>query len=243
MNKPDNISVPDWKLLKEKYSDRKLKSYIDKNYPHQYLIGNVDFYNINIIVNKNVLIPRWETEELVNKVVKKINKTKFKPQKGIDICTGSGCIGISLAKELSVSFDAIDCSGKALRVAKKNAKKNNAELSFIKLNILKKKLSGKYDLVVSNPPYVSYEEEVGDETKYEPKISLFANDNGLEFYKRIISTIKDNLREKYFLAFEIGASQKKNLEKIAKKYFKGSNIYFEKDLNGYDRYLFINNIE
>ncbi len=243
MNKPDYISSPDWKLLTSKYSDKVLEKYLNKNYPYQYLIGNVDFYNSNIIVNKNVLIPRWETEELVNIVIKKVEEMNFKPEKGLDICTGSGCIAISISKELNIKFDAIDISRKALKVAKQNIINNKVRVSLHKINILKEKIKEKYDLIICNPPYVSYDEEVGKETKYEPQKALYANNNGLEFYEKILSNISDNLLDKYLIAFEIGASQREALNKIASKYFNEVEISFLKDLNSRDRYLFITNIE
>ena len=243
MNKPDFISVADWNLLTSNFSEKKIDKCLKRNYPYQYLIGNVDFYNSNIIVNKNVLIPRWETEDLVNRVVTKLIFLDYKPKKGLDICTGSGCIAISLAKQLKISFDAIDVSKKALNVAKKNIKRNSVNISLYKLNVLKHDIKGKYDLVISNPPYVSYNEPVGEETKYEPNIALYAENDGLMFYERILSNIKSNLLDKYFLAFEIGASQKSKLEKIVKKYFPNEAINFEKDFNDKYRYLFITNIE
>ena len=243
MNKPDYISTPDWNILNNKYSEKNLKKYIDKDYPYQYLIGNVDFYNSNIIVNKNVLIPRWETEELVNRIVLKLKDYNYKPTKGLDICTGSGCIATCLAKELNIPFDAIDISSKALKVAKTNIVNNKVNVSLLKKDVLKSNLDGKYDLIVCNPPYVSYDEEVGKETKYEPQNALFANNKGLEFYEVLLKSLSNNLLDKYFIAFEIGASQKKDILELSNKYFKDSNIFIEKDLNNKDRYLFITNIE
>ena len=241
MNKPDYISTPDWNILINKYSEKELKQYIDKDYPYQYLIGDVQFYNSKIIVNKNVLIPRWETEELVNRVIKKL--ANFNPKKGLDICTGSGCIAISLSNALNIPFNAIDISRKAWKVAKKNVVFNHANVKLIQKDILKKTINDKYDLIICNPPYVSYEEEVGKETKYEPQNALFADNRGLLFYQVLLKQLNNNVLEKYFIAFEIGASQKKDVINIAKRYFSNSKITVEKDLNNKDRYLFITNIE
>lgn len=240
MNKPDYISKPDWDLLLKKYSIKKINKYLKKNYPYQYLLKDVFFYNSLIKVNKNVLIPRWETEQLVDKIVKRLN---FKINKGLDLCTGSGCIAISLSKELSVYFDAIDISKKALKVAKKNIKMNNATVNLIRKDLLKDNVEGKYDLIVCNPPYISYNEEVGIETKYEPQNALFADHNGLIFYETILKNIRNNLNSKYLIAMEIGASQKKDVINIAKQYFKKANIVIEKDNNNRDRFLFITNCE
>ncbi|MBQ9834409.1 MAG: peptide chain release factor N(5)-glutamine methyltransferase [Bacilli bacterium] len=242
MNKPDYISYPDWRILKEKYSEKKLAKYFAKNYPYQYLIGNVEFYGYPIIVNKKVLIPRWETEDLVDRIIKKIKKAHLKINKAIDICTGSGCIAVALAKELSISISAVDKSTKALKVAKKNAKLNNTPVTFKKMDVLKEDFNDKYNLIVCNPPYISYDEEVGKETKYEPQKALFAENNGLEFYEHLLKTLPNHVEDKYLIAFEIGMNQKPQLNQLAKKYFPKAKITFEKDLNNRERFLFIKNV-
>lgn len=243
MNKPEYISSPDWDILTSKYSLKELEQYIEKDYPYQYLIGDVEFYNSTIKVNKDVLIPRWETEELVNRVVNKLKTANYIPKKGLDICTGSGCIAISLSKELNSSFDAVDISQKALDLAKENASLNGVDINYIKKDVLNEPIDGKYDLIISNPPYVSYDEEVGKETKYEPDIALYANNNGLQFYEVLLDRIRNNVDSRYLIAMEIGQAQKESINNIAKMYYPNSKIYFEKDLSGRDRYLFITNIE
>ena len=243
MNKPDYISAPDWKILIEKYSEKKLEKYLQKNYPYQYLIGNVDFFNSNILINNNVLIPRWETEELVNRIVHKLSQKKYTPHKGLDLCTGSGCIAISLSKSLNVGFDAIDISRKALKIAKKNVQNNKVNVMLIKSDVLKNIPNGKYDLIVCNPPYVKIDEPVGLETRFEPQKAIFANKNGLEFYECILKYLKQIVNKYYFIAFEFGANQKESLFELAIRYFNRKEIHFEKDLNKKDRYLFISNIE
>lgn len=243
MNKPDYISKPDWDILITKYSENKLKKHLKRNYPYQYLIGNVEFYNSKIIVNKNVLIPRWETEDLVDKIVKKIKKSKFKPKTGLDLCTGSGCIAISLSKELEVPFIAVDTCKKALKVAKENVAINKANVSLIKSDVLKGKLIGTFDIIVSNPPYVGYNEPVDKETEYQPKKALYAKNNGLYFYEVLLEKIKDNLSNKYLIAMEINSALKDKILEIAKNNYPDSIITIEKDLYSKDRFLFITNIE
>ena len=243
MNKPDYISAPDWDILLSKYEENQIKEYLDKNYPYQYLIGDVEFYNSTIKVNENVLIPRWETEELVNRVVNKLAKYNYKPTKGLDICTGSGCIAISLSKKYDIIFDAIDISKKALDQAMENVKLNKVKVNFINSNVLNDKISGTYDLIISNPPYVSYDEEVGLETKFEPQNAIFADHKGLAFYEEILKKIRYNLSNKFMIAMEINSNLKDEIENIAKSYFLDATINLEKDLNDRYRYLFITNIE
>ena len=139
MEKPESITTNDWKLLKAKYKNlNKVVKKINKNYPVQYLIGNVNFYGYNINVNKHVLIPRFETETLVEKTIEYIKKLKLENGSLIDLGTGSGCISIVLKKELeSLNITGLDISNKALKLARKNAKNNKADIYFIKENIFK----------------------------------------------------------------------------------------------------------
>lgn len=242
MNKPDFISYPDWQMLKNKYPEKKLAKFLLKNYPYQYLLGNVDFYGYSIIVNKNVLIPRWETEDLVERTIKIIKKENLNVKNAIDLCTGSGCIAVALSKELNIQLMAVDKSSKALKLAKKNAKLNNANIIFKKCDLLKTNLQGKYNLIICNPPYVSFDEEVGKETKYEPQIALFAKNNGLEFYEHLLKILPKHVEDEYLIAFEIGMNQKKPLIKLVNLYFPNAKIIFEKDYYNRDRFLFIKNI-
>ena len=133
-------------------------------------------------------------------------------------------------------FTGVDVSNKALEVAKENAKLNEVNIEFINKDILKETISGACDVIVSNPPYVKYDEEVGASTKFEPQIALFADKNGLEFY----STIINNYNAKIY-AFEIGCTQKSEVINIAKEKYPQANIYCEKDMSGLDRYIFIIN--
>lgn len=223
-------------------NDKKFQKLLDKHYPLQYIIGNVNFYGININVNKHVLVPRFETEELVEKTINLINKLKLKNIDILELGTGSGCISIALAKELQPkSIDAIDISKKALKVARTNAQSNNVNINFIKKDMTKFKPNKKYDLVISNPPYLTESDEVDIGIKYEPKKALFAKDKGNYFYKQILKIYKPYLKDKFIIAFETGINTKNELEEYAKKLYPKSNIIFEKDLSNKYRYMFIIN--
>ena len=212
-----------------------------EGYPIQYLIGYVNFYGYKINVNENVLIPRYETEYLVEKTINYSKKIFNKKVNILDLGTGSGAISIALGKKLDSNITAVDILDDALELAKINAKENNLDIKFIKSDILDD-VTGKYDIVISNPPYIDNEEKIMDSVKkYEPNIALFASDNGLYFYKKIISNIKPFLNEKFIIAFEIGWWQGNLIKNIAAEYFKDSKIIIEKDLTDRDRYIFIIN--
>lgn len=207
--------------------------------PVQYIIGNVNFYGNTIKVNKNVLIPRFETEELVEKTIKRI-KNKFDQQINIlDLCTGSGCIAITLKKELNSNITATDISIDALEVAKENIKLNNVDITLINSDLFNN-INDKFDCVISNPPYISYDEEIDELVKNnEPDIALYAPNKGLYFYEEILKNIKKHLNDRFIIAFEIGYKQGNDLVEITNKYLDNVNISVEKDLQGRDRFLFI----
>ena len=208
--------------------------------PVQYIIGNVDFYGFNFLVDKNVLIPRFETEGLVFKTIEQIKKMNFENPTIIDVGTGSGCIAITLKKLLAKSnIEAIDISLPALEVAKKNASLNDACILFYQSDLLSN-CNNKYDVIISNPPYIAYDEDIMDIVKNnEPKKALYAPDNGLYFYKEILKQSKSKLKNNFLISFEIGANQKDDLLKIAKNFYPDCIIWVDKDLAGFDRYLFI----
>ena len=216
-------------------------SLLEKGIPVQYIVGNVDFCGNIIDVNNSVLIPRFETEELVFKTIERINK-KFNNKIDIlDLGTGSGCIIITLKKKINSNCDAIDISKEALEVAKNNANKNKVDINFIENDFLEN-INKKYDVIISNPPYISYDEEIMDIVKNnEPKLALYADNNGLECYERILKTIKNNLKDNFIIAFEIGYLQGDSIKKIANKYLDNMNISIEKDMQGKDRFVFIEN--
>ena len=229
------------KYLKDKTLDEGIEL-LNKGIPVQYIVGNVDFYGYNFKVNENVLIPRFETEELVEKTIKYINKYLNKKVDILDLGTGSGCIAITLKKELDCNVDAVDISPKALEIAKLNAKNNNVDITFYEGDMLSP-INKIYDVIISNPPYIAYNEEIMEIVKNnEPHTALYAEDNGLKYYKDIISNANKYLKEKSIIAFEIGEKQGKLILEYAKNYFKDSIITVEKDMQNRDRFVFIINI-
>ncbi len=243
MKEKYNITDNDLNLLKSKYKNlKKVLKKLDSNYPVQYLIGNVNFYGYTILVNKNVLIPRFETETLVEKTIKYIKKMNMEASSLLELGTGSGCIAIALKKEIpSLNITAIDINGKAIKLAKKNSKKNKANIYYIKKDLFKYKPINKYDILISNPPYITESDEVDKSIKYEPKKAIFADNSGINYYQYILSTCKEYLNERNIIAFEIGCKQGTRLKKLAKEKFPKAKICIEKDLSNRDRYLFIIN--
>lgn len=215
---------------------------LDNNEAVQYIVGNVNFYGYELDVNKNVLIPRRETEELVYEV---INRSKnFNNPVIIDVGTGSGAIAITLSKELKSHVYASDISSDALDVAKKNCTKTKADITFYEGDMLKPYIDNniKADIIVSNPPYIKLDEEIEDVVKNnEPHLALYAQDNGLEYYKKILSTAKEILNDKFLIAFEIGNTQANYIKNIVKKYFKDVKVEVKKDLSDNDRMFFVYN--
>lgn len=240
MNK---ITDNDLKLLKKKYVDMsKIINKIKEGYPVQYLIGHVDFYGNKIKVNSSVLIPRFETETLVEKTVNYIKKNKLENSSVLELGTGSGCISITLKKELPhLQITAVDISKKAIKVAKFNTRKNKTKISFICKDIFKLNLLNNYDILVSNPPYIKKDTKIDPKTKYEPQIALYSDCTGINYYIEIFKIAKLNLNKKSLIALEIDEDEGEKIRKLAKTNFPKGNITIEKDLVGKDRYLFIQN--
>ena len=234
--KPDfEISKTDLEFLKKAQID------LTCQIPIQYIIGETEFYGLPFKVNKHVLIPRPETEERVSWI---INESKVKSQKSkvtiLDIGTGSGCIPISLAKNLpNATIYALDISSEALKTAKSNAELNNVTINFIEADILNLlELPQQFDFIVSNPPYVrALEKEQMQENvlKNEPHIALFVEDNNpLLFYDKISDLAKNYLSKNGDLYFEINQYLgKETVDLLASKGFK--NIVLKKDMFGADR--------
>ena len=234
--------MTDEEYLKKYLPTDKLEEGLKKlkeGWPVQYIVGNVNFYGITLKVNENVLIPRFETETLVEKTINYVKKYLKQPIKILDLGTGSGAIAITLKKKLSSFVDAVDISKEALEVAKENSIENDVEINFIHSNMLEK-VDKKYDLIISNPPYISYDEEVEEIVKNnEPHIALYAENDGLEYYEKILKNAENYINKPGIIAFEIGMNQGKKIKKIASEYLKTDNIKIEKDLTGKDRYIFI----
>ncbi|WP_456313370.1 peptide chain release factor N(5)-glutamine methyltransferase [Pseudomonas shirazensis] len=216
---------------------------LKKEVPIQYLLGKTNFYGLYFEVNDNVLIPRPETEELVEWIIKENkNIDKSKKIKILDIGTGSGCIAITLAKNLpNAEVYAIDVSKKALETAKRNAINNNVEVTFIFQDILvTDELKSKFDVIVSNPPYVRNLEKVEIKKNvldYEPHLALFVDDNdALVFYKKIAALAQNNLLENGQLYFEINQYLgQEMIDLLGKMDF--INIDLRKDIYDNDRMI------
>ena len=226
---------------------------LEQEVPLQYIIGKTEFYGLPFVVNKHVLIPRPETEELVAWVVSESSRfktfntstkqtTETKQLKILDIGTGSGCIPISLKKQLPFAkISAIDISKEALTVAKKNAVLNNVDIHFILQDILKTvALDQHYDIIISNPPYVrelEKKELKNNVLKNEPHVALFVkNDNPLIFYDKIAELAKNYLNKNGLLFFEINQYLgTETIDLVNKKGLK--NIQLKKDMFGNDRII------
>lgn len=216
--------------------------YLYENKPIQYLIGYSSFYGYDFTVNENVLIPRYETEELVENILYRYD-THFSGKK-VDVCdlaTGSGCIAITLAlEEPNMNVVASDISFEALEVAKINSNKLGANVELLQGDMLKPFEGRKFDIFVSNPPYIPENEDVMSLVKdNEPNIALFGGSDGMKFYRIILSGVKPLLKEKALIAFEHGYDKKNEMIELANLYFPGSKVEVLKDLEGKDRMTFI----
>lgn len=236
--KYDFISKPDLDILLEKYELDELDELL-KTMPVQYLIGNVEFLNCKINVDKRVLIPRYETEVLVDEAIK-IIKNKFNKKINIiDLGTGSGCIVIALKKNIDSFVTALDISESALDVAKNNALENNVDITFIKQS-MEDDLKDNYDCIISNPPYIPEDGYVQRIVKNnEPSLALYAPNKGIYFYEVILNKHLKHLNKPGLIALEIGDNQEELLTNLLKQY--NLKYEFKKDLQGLTRYLFIFN--
>ena len=235
-----NISLLDFSLNRNKELGAKEKiekflSFVEerkKRKPFQYIINKQNFYGLDFYVDENVLIPRFDTEVLVEKILK---DNKDNNLQVLDLCTGSGAIAISLKKLGEYrSVKALDISEKALDIAKKNSKLNETTIDFICSDMFEK-INGKFDIIVSNPPYIPSRdiEDLSLEVKdYEPKLALDGLEDGLYFYKIIAKEAKAYLKENGKIYLEIGYNQAKDIREIFKEYNK---IEVYKDLAGKDR--------
>lgn len=212
------------------------------NEPLDYILGKRDFYNVKLDIDPSVLIPRNETEQLVDLIEKRLTNVEDKVL--VDLCCGSGCIGVSLKKKIpSITVIGVDISDKALDVAKKNAKKNNVDVSFILGDFLTPLNGMKVDFVVCNPPYISKEEYLSlspDVKNFEPKIALLADRDGLEYYLRLNEGLNSILNKGAEVFLEIGYKQGKRIKEIFSNE-KYKDVEIVKDYYGNDRFCFFKN--
>lgn len=213
---------------------------LEENKPLQYVLGNVNFYGNKFYVDERVLIPRFETEELVENTIKYINRFFTEPVDIIDLGCGSGVIGLTLEKKVSTkTVDLVDISSSALEVAQKNCGNLNSKANIIQSDMFSA-VNKKYDVIISNPPYIKTNEEIEDIVKEnEPSIALYAGEDGLDCYKKILENIKEHIKEKSLIAFEIGMRQANDIQKLVNKYLPDSKTEVKKDMSGKDRMFFI----
>ena len=218
---------------------------LKKSIPIQYIINLQEFMGFEFYVDENVLIPQPDTEILVEEVIeiaRKIRNNRNEKLKILDLCTGSGAIGISISKILGddVLVTCSDISKEALKIVEKNSRKNHANICIIESNMFEN-INRKFDIIVSNPPYIetSIIKTLDREVKYEPKLALDGGKDGLKFYREIIDKSKDYLNNGGFIAVEIGYNQKEKVTNLFESYYY-KNIYFKKDLAGNDRIVVAN---
>lgn len=232
--------------LSEKVSEEKVNLYkeevlaLEKGEPLQYVIGTVNFYGNEFYVDKNVLIPRFETEELVESTIKYAQKFFTTPVDIIDLGCGSGVIGLTLEKKLSTnSVDLVDISEKALDVTKKNREKLSSKVNLIHSDMFEN-VTKKYDIIISNPPYIKTNEEIEEIVKNnEPHLALYAGIDGLDCYRKILNNIKEHMKEKCLIAFEIGMTQASAITEIVNEVLPTAKVEVKKDLSEKDRMIFI----
>lgn len=249
-------SHPDFLITNAQYS--KFRRYIRKRKtgePIAYIVGHKEFYGYNFFVNKNVLVPRPESEWLVEQGIEQIKKSKYDIRNTtynvLDMGTGSGCIAIALFKELttknyqlSTRIYAVDFSSRAVAVAKKNAQENKAEnIVFLNSNLFSnRRIKNKiFDLIIGNLPYVPH----GKKTKiksaidFEPKEAIFAEDNGAAIIKKFLLESKSHTKPGSTILIELDPRNAKDLSAFAQAHYPTANIDPKRDLAGLDRYLMI----
>lgn len=243
LNKPRQyVIVNDMEELNEKerikYFDAISK--IRKGIPLEHITHQKEFMKLNFFVDENVLIPRQDTEILVEETIKIAQKTNAK--KILDLCTGSGAIAVSLAKYLpQTDITAIDISNEALKIAKKNAINNKVEnqITFVSSNMFTNLNEEKFDIIVSNPPYIKRNviEILDKEVKREPYIALNGGEDGLDFYRKIVKESYQYLKYGGYLCLEIGFDQKIDVIGLIENEEKFENTYSKKDLYDNDRII------
>lgn len=219
-----------------------VRKYVVDRIPVQYIIGHVLFYGYKFLVNQDVLIPRFETEELVANVLIEYDELFHgKPIRLVDVGTGSGCLAISLKKE-EEQWDvfATDISQEALDVAKKNADLNDCHVTFLQGDMLAPLFGQKFDILVSNPPYIPETETMDDIiTKNEPHVALFGGSDGMRFYETILKGAKEILNDTFLIAFEHAYDKLEEMQSLSRHYFPNAVVKTLKDMQGKDRMTFI----
>lgn len=208
--------------------------------PLQHITHQQEFMKLNFYVDNNVLIPRADTEILVEEVIAIAKKTEAK--KILDLCTGSGAIAVSLAKYIEKSqITAVDISEKALKIAQKNAMNNDVEsqIIFVKSNLFENLPNDKYDIIVSNPPYIKKRviNTLSKEVKNEPTIALDGGEDGLDFYRKILKNGYEYLKYRGYICLEIGYDQKYDVIELIENEGKYRDTYSKKDLFNNDRVI------
>lgn len=219
-----------------------VEKYINDNIPVQHIIGYEYFYGYKFMVSDKCLIPRRETEELVENILYKYDDLfKGKKVSVADVGTGSGCIAISLAlEESNMNVMASDISVEAINVAKENALALQADVNFVVGDMLEPFKGKKFDILVSNPPYIPDSEIVDPLVKdNEPNEALFGGDDGLKFYRIILKGAKELLNDKFIIAFEHAYDKGNEMIELAKQYFSDCKIEVLKDMQNKDRMTFI----
>lgn len=216
--------------------EKAIKKIID-GVPVQYITNSQEFMGLKFYVDEDVLIPQPDTELVVEEV---INKYKLSQCKIMDLCTGSGAIGIAIAKYIEkANIVATDISQKAIQISKLNAEKNliREKISFVQSNLFENINESDFDVIVSNPPYIETDviDELSEQVKHEPRIALDGGEDGLNFYRLIIEDAWKFLKKDGKLFLEIGYNQKEAVEELLKNNGNYCNIYSKKDLGGNDR--------
>lgn len=213
--------------------------------PMSHVLGYSWFYGYQMVVNPDVLIPRVETEELCAQILARMDEyfSDYDQIQCVDIGTGSGAIAITVQKEEpKVVMQASDISAEAIAVAKENAKRNDAKVDFLVGDMVQPFIDNhtKVDVLISNPPYIPQDEEMEvSVVDFEPHVALFGGNDGLYFYRKIFDDCKKILKEKSFMAFEMGYDQRERMSKLVEEYFPEAKYEIVQDMNGKDRMLFV----
>ena len=236
-----NFLIKDLPDILPPYQKTKLKKQIKEllsGTPLAYVMGYTEFLNCKIVVSEKTLIPRPETELLCDDIIKSYQKTSPESLKILDLCSGSGCIGVSVQKALNCAVDAVEIDDDAIKIIRKNAKINNAKIKIIKSDMFEK-INDKYDLIISNPPYIKHKDiqTLDNSVKdFEPHLALDGGEDGLKFYKIIAKIAPKYLKENGKIALEIGYNQANQIKKLLEENFK--DIEIKKDYFKLDRYVF-----